>query len=162
MIGYLSVKNVGEKFVGGVLIVDERGIPKEFKYTKPISPTKLQRIIYGKVLEKYLSVEIIAKALLSKIENKPSVILTDEIDLTESDERVFFISKTSPEGEEGLRKVEEGEYVLVVDGGAYRLVGNSELSEEASSEMEEFARNLNILEPFQRLSKALDYVCSEL
>lgn len=66
MIGYLSVKKIDEKHVGGLLVVDESGIPHEFKYTDPIIPNQLQKILYGKSLETYLHVEIISKSLLKK------------------------------------------------------------------------------------------------
>ncbi len=159
MIGYLSVKNIRGKFVGGVLVVNEKAIPVEFKYTEPVVPTELQRIIYGKVLEKYLSIELIAKILLSKLENKPGVILTDSVDLIEAGDNVFYVSKTTS-SQEGITKVDEGEYVLNVGGIAYRLIGNSPLSDEVLEELRDFGENFNMLEPFQRLSSALDYICS--
>ncbi len=160
MIGYLSVKNIGGKFVGGVLVVDERAIPVEFKYTEPVVPTELQKIIYGKALHRYLSVELIAKALLSKLESKPGVVLTDDIDLVEAGENVFYLSKTSS-SQDGIVKVEDGEYVVSSGGIAFRLTGNGSLSEEVLESLRDFAENSNIFEPFQRLSSALEYVCSE-
>ena len=160
MIGYISVKNIGGKFVGGILVVDDSGIPVEFKYTEPVVPTELQKIIYGKVLEKYLSVEIIAKTLLSKLENKPSIILTDSMDLTDSGDNVFFITKTTP-SQSDIVKIEDGEYVISSGGLSFRLVGNSPIPDEELEHLRNFAENLNVFEPFQRLAKALDYVCSK-
>ncbi len=160
MIGYLSVDVINGRHVGGVLITDSSGIPQEFKYTQPITPTKLQEIIYGKSLERYLNIEIIAKTLISKIENKPSIILTDKMELVDAGENVFLVSKTTAQDKES-NKPEEGEYIVEGLGALYRVVGNSQLSEETLSELKELAEKISLLEPFQRLHRALEYVCSE-
>lgn len=160
MIGYLSVKSIEGKYTGGILVVDQDGIPREFKYSEPITPTKLQRIIYGKALEKYLSIEIIAKTLLSKSESKPAVVLTENMDIVEAANNVFHISKAAA-GEEGINKVGEGEYIIGSLGTFYRLMGNSDLPEEVLNELLSLSESIDLLEPFQRLRKALEYVCSE-
>ncbi len=157
MIGYLSIDVESEKHLGGIIVVDDRGVPVEFKYTKPVQPTQLQRIIYGKALEDYLHVEIIAKALLSKLESKPQVVLTDDVKLIESEKGVFYIARTTEGASSG-----EGEYVLITPGMKYRLVGNGEVSQETLEELKSLAERSDILEPFQRLHRALEYVCSSM
>ncbi len=157
MIGYISVEIENEKHTGGLIIVDDRGIPVEFKYTEPVQPTQLQKIIYGKSLEEYLHVEIIAKSLLSKVENKPAVFLTDDMKLIEAGEEVFYITRTIDDS-----TAEEGEYVISAPGMKYRLIGKGALSEETLKEIENFAEHFDILEPFQRLHKALVFVCSNM
>ncbi len=157
MIGYISVEVENEKHTGGIIIVDERGIPVEFKYTEPVQPTQLQKIIYGRSLEEYLHVEIIAKSLLSKVENKPGIFLTDDVKLIEAGEEVFYITRTVDDS-----TAEEGEYVISAPGMKYRLIGKSTLSEETLKEIENFAEHFDILEPFQRLHKALVFVCSNM
>ena len=160
MIGYLSIKNINGKYTGGLLVVDQDGIPQEFKYSEPITPTKLQRIIYGKALEKYLSIEIIAKTLLSKSDTKPSVVLTDNVDIVEAADNVFHISKAAA-GEEGINKIDEGEYMIGSLGTFYRIMGNSDLSEDTLNELLSLSESIDLLEPFQRLQRALEFVCSE-
>ena len=155
MIGYISVEVEKEKHTGGIIVVDERGIPLEFKYTEPVQPTQLQRIIYGKSLEDYLHVEIIAKSLLSKLENKPGLFLTDDVKLIEAEEGIFYITRTVDD-----TVAEEGEYVITTPGMKYRLIGNGKIAEETLKELESFAEHSDILEPFQRLHRALVYVCS--
>ena len=157
MIGYISVEIENEKHTGGIIIVDDRGIPVEFKYTEPVQPTQLQKIIYGKSLEEYLHVEIIAKSLLSKVENKPAVFLTNDMKLIEAGEEVFYITRTVDDS-----TAEEGEYVISAPGMKYRLIGKGALSEETLKEIENFAEHFDILEPFQRLHKALVFVCSNM
>ena len=157
MIGYISVEVEGDKHTGGVIVVDERGIPLEFKYTEPVQPTQLQRIIYGRSLEDYLHVEIIAKSLLSEVENKPGVFLTDDVKLIEAGEGIFYITRTVDD-----TVAEEGEYVISTPGMKYRLFGSGAMSEEVLNKLESFAEHSDILEPFQRLHRALVYVCSNM
>jgi len=81
VIGYLSVLNIKNKHIGGILVINDLGIPVEFKYSEPVTPTKLQEIIYGSSLEYYLHTEIIAKGLIQKVENRPEFILTQDSSL---------------------------------------------------------------------------------
>ncbi|ABV33181.1 MULTISPECIES: hypothetical protein [Pseudothermotoga] len=157
MIGYLSVKKIDEKHVGGLLVVDESGIPHEFKYTDPIIPNQLQKILYGKSLETYLHVEIISKSLLKKIENKPDIIFTDNPVLIESGENVFFTSSFIPSADETESSPEE--CVIPYGSSAIRFVSKQQISQEKEEKLKQILDQVDVLEPFQRLEKALEYVC---
>ena len=159
MIGYLSVKKIEGKHVGGILVVDKRGIPIEFKYTDPLVPTELQKILYGSSLETYLHADIIAASLLNKLENNPPIILTDHPDLIEMDKRVLLVSE-STERVESVREVSEGEYLVPFQGRAIRIVSKEKLSQEILEKVKELSEELDIMEPFERLDRALRYVCS--
>lgn len=95
MIGYLSVLKIEDKHIGGMLVVNDLGIPVEFKYSEPITPTKLQEIIYGSSLEYYLHTEIIARGLIQKLENRPELILTQDssLCLTRTSSQLLFCLK---------------------------------------------------------------------
>lgn len=159
MIGYLSVKKIDSKHVGGILVVDQRGIPIEFKYTDPVVPTELQKILYGSSLETYLHADIIATSLLGKLENNPVVILTDHPDLVEIDKRILLVSE-STEHVENMKKIDEGEYLIPFQGRAIRIVSKEELSQDILEKIKDILEELDIMEPFERLDKALRYVCS--
>lgn len=76
-IAYLDSRKIEGKFIGGLLSVDERGIPVEFKYTDPVVPNELQKILYGSSIDTYLKGELIAKTLLKKMEkNRISFLYT--------------------------------------------------------------------------------------
>jgi len=64
--------------MGGVLIVDRLGIPLEFRHTEPVSPTKVQQVLYGKALERFLKSETLAKCLLNDLENKPDLLVVPD------------------------------------------------------------------------------------
>ena len=159
MIGYLSVKKIDGKHIGGILVVDKRGIPVEFKYTDPVVPTELQKILYGSSLETYLHADIIATSLLGKLENNPIVILTDHPDLVEVDKRVLLVSE-STERVENTKEIGEGEYLIPFQGRAIRIVSKEKPSQEVLEKIKEISEELDIMEPFERLDRALRYVCS--
>ena len=48
---------------GAFLSTDENTTPTEFRCTNIIKPTKLQRTLYGKILEEHIYVELIASPL---------------------------------------------------------------------------------------------------
>lgn len=158
MIGYLSVKKIDDKYIGGLLIVDESGIPYEFKYTDPIAPTPLQRILYGKSLESYLNSEVIAKSLLKKIENKPEIVFTDNSILTNSSENVFFVVQTVPSVEQ-IDQPNTDECIIQFGASAIRISSSREITKEKLERLKQLVEEIDILEPFQRLQKALEYIC---
>jgi hypothetical protein len=79
MIGYLDVQAFDAAgYLGGVLVVDEFGLPVEFRHSIALRPTKLQRTLYGESLDRYLRAAVIAVRLLDDLESKPGVILTSD------------------------------------------------------------------------------------
>ncbi len=158
MIGYLSVKKIDEKYVGGILVVDESGIPHEFKYTDPIVPTTLQKILYGKSLEGYLNTEVIAKSLLKKLDNKPEVVFTDNSVLIDAAENVFF-AVASVSSTEQIEQPSPDECIIPTSIGAIRFTSAKEIPQDKLEKLKQIAEEIDLLEPFQRLQKALEYIC---
>jgi hypothetical protein len=55
MIGYLDVQQLDPAgYLGGLLVVDDFGLPVEFRHSVALRPTKLQRTLYGDALDRYL------------------------------------------------------------------------------------------------------------
>ena len=65
-------------YVGAMLVVNNEGIPLEFKCTEAIKPTHVQQSLYGGTLETHIAVELCAVPLLNKITNKPAILLVNE------------------------------------------------------------------------------------
>jgi hypothetical protein len=79
VIGYLDVQAFEPSgFLGGVLVVDEFGLPIEFRHSLALRPTRLQRTLYGASLDRYLRAAVIAVRLLDDLESRPAVILTGD------------------------------------------------------------------------------------
>ncbi|HOX28998.1 MAG TPA: hypothetical protein PLQ76_07595 [bacterium] len=78
-IGYIDIYRSGRNdYIGGVLVTDRLGIPLEFRHTETVSPTKVQQILYGKALERFLKCETLAKSLLSDISAKPDLLVVPD------------------------------------------------------------------------------------
>lgn len=157
MTGYLVVSNVNNKHLGGLLVVNEFGVPEEFKYTEPVTPTKLQEIIYGSSLFYYLHVEIIAKTLLQKSEARPEVVLVEDPNLL-FEKNVLLISRLP----HGVPEKREGnEAIINAVGVAFKLVASEgqKLEDSTLERLRELASRIDIFEPFERVEKALHFVC---
>ncbi|HOO55909.1 MAG TPA: hypothetical protein PLN69_03740 [bacterium] len=80
-IGYIDIFKSGRNdYIGGVLITDRLGIPIEFRHTETVSPSKVQHVLYGQALEKFLKCETLAKCLLNDIQNKPNLLVVPDAD----------------------------------------------------------------------------------
>ena len=79
MIGYLDVQQLGPAgYLGGLLVVDDFGLPVEFRHTLALQPTKLQKTLYGDALDRYLRAAVIAVRLLDDLDSRPGVVLTSD------------------------------------------------------------------------------------
>ncbi|MEB3206213.1 MAG: hypothetical protein VKK59_02545, partial [Vampirovibrionales bacterium] len=65
-------------YIGGLMVVDSRGLPLEFRYSEPIQPTKLQQILYGAALTPYLKRDVILDTLLKQLETRPRCLIVSE------------------------------------------------------------------------------------
>ena len=79
LLGYVLSLAVAENvFMGGLLVTDGAGLPAEFRYTEPVRATKLQRVLYGDALERFLHGDVVAASLLEKLDSKPDLFLVSE------------------------------------------------------------------------------------
>jgi len=78
-LGFLSVEKSKEKerFIGSILVTNERGVPLEFRCTLPVKPTSIQKPLYGKSLVPYVSLVLCAKPLLNSIEHRLSCLFVN-------------------------------------------------------------------------------------
>ena len=81
MIAYLDVLRLDAAgYLGGILVVDEFGLPLEFRHTLALKPSRLQTTLYGDALDRYLRAAVITTRLLDDLEHAPGVVLvTDPI-----------------------------------------------------------------------------------
>ena len=56
LVAFLSVHSTkdGEGYLGGLLVTDETGIPKEFRCTHPVRPSATQKALYGANLKPHV------------------------------------------------------------------------------------------------------------
>jgi hypothetical protein len=64
--------------IGGVLVTDVFGLPLEFRHTDPVTPSRLQRVLYGGALEGYIASEVLVGALLSSVAARPEIYIAGD------------------------------------------------------------------------------------
>lgn len=68
-------------FMGGLLTVNELGLPTEFLYSDPIKPSKLQVSIYGTTLGCYLMVDVVGKGLIEASQARGAPVVVGHTEL---------------------------------------------------------------------------------
>ena len=167
-LGYVLSLSVAEDvFMGGAIVTDAHGLPLEFRYTEPVRATKLQRILYGDVLEKYIHGDVIAGSLIGRLEQKPDLFLVSEPALLDTagaaGKRAVLLlaSRVPPLKEFGATQdVSDTEYFLQVsDSGSpvrVRLPGqDAALRAEATRLLTEAGRTMDPTEPLARVEAAV-------
>jgi hypothetical protein len=79
VIAYLDVQRLDPAgYLGGILVVDEFGLPLEFRHTLALRPSRLQTTLYGDALDRYLRAAVITTRLLDDLERRPAVVLVSD------------------------------------------------------------------------------------
>jgi len=76
-LGFLTVIDQFPGLTGGYLILNRAGRPLEFHCTIPLSPDKIQQILYGETLQPFLYGERIAQTLIQRSKLPVLSIFTD-------------------------------------------------------------------------------------
>ncbi len=170
-IGYFSSMQIGEQFIGGIMITDSRSIPLEFKYSEPIKPTKIHKIIFGKVLEKYINEEVIRKNLLKDIKSHVSVFFISDPKLLNTENMgntpLIVLQNTSLPGLEkagDIQRVKEKEFLVqpITSKTPLKLIFASaevDIQEKTMNIIKSLIRKVDIFEPFVRVETALKSLC---
>jgi hypothetical protein len=170
-IGYFASQKNDERYIGGVMVTDHLAIPIEFKYTEPIHPTRIHKIIFGKVLEKYIGEEVIKKNLLKEIKNLPAVYFVTELELLGEDTvnnipmvalQTTTLPSLSAAGE--FQRVKDKEIIIqpLTSKNPLKLTFFSpepDLQEKVMNILRSFIDKIDIYEPFSRIETALKALC---
>ena len=165
-------------YLGAVLITDQKGFPVEFRYTDPIIPTKIQKVLYGKGIQKYLKVDVILDSLLKILSNNFELLIVSDEELLsyegELSAPILRISQTKSPiiGEKGaLSKIKDTEYLIQTTSSQSPIrvqlrEGDKNLSDEnAINTMAEFLCNMSdfidVYEPLSRLKQSIDLICQK-
>jgi len=172
-VGYFCHFRSGEKHMGGILITDQVGIPIEFKYTEPVTATKLHRILYGSVLDKYLHETAIRDRLAREVRSIPEYFIAnyDEKEYLGpvASKEMVAIQKCSfpPEEAKGaFTRVREREAIIQLDSDGIFLRLAFSTPDEAvqldlAAWLQDLACTMDILEPLERIQAALTNICGE-
>jgi hypothetical protein len=79
-LGFLTILQESNGFLGGYLITNQWGRPLEFRLSTAVQPNRIHQILYGQTLQGYLCGELIGKTLVEKSTAQAHFILTDKSD----------------------------------------------------------------------------------
>ena len=160
--------------MGGAMVTDAHALPIEFRYTEPVRATKLQRVLYGDVLEKYIQCDVIAGNLVGRLEQKPDLLIVADANLLPALDngrfKVVTISptRTNPLKEYGAQQdLGETEFHLQLtdSGGPVRVkmgsAGDPAKKAEVARILSECGRTMDLLEPLQRVETAVRMLWEE-
>jgi hypothetical protein len=167
--GYLVVRADDGAYLGGLMVTDRDGLPLDFRYTDPVTPTRLQRALYGGVLDRYLRGEILLGTLLDALEERPSVLIVDDRDLLADgpdDIPVAFVEATGLDalGAPGARAGDPESGVLVQTPAARSPLrfqpSHADAADAVAEALVTLAERIDPLEPAERVKNALDVIAS--
>ncbi len=155
---------------GGALVIDESGKPLEFRCTSPIRPNAVQKMLYGRSLQPYILVELIGRPLLKGLREQFDFIVVNSpffLNLREHFDRpCLFVRRQGEEMTAGSDGEDRSPSELV-DSPKYDPVvmqGFEEYPEDTKKAYPIFqalSKRMNILEPFERIARALERVHEE-
>lgn len=164
----LSIAVADNVFMGGAMVTDTQGLPLEFRYTEPVRATKLQRVLYGDVLERYIHGDVVAANLINRLEQKPELFLVSDASLlpalVASGKKTALLLPTRlpPLKELGAEQnVADDELLLQVSetGSPLRVRFAAEMDaprkEDVVRMVAEISRSMDIVEPLTRLEAAV-------
>jgi len=176
-LAYIVVEAEEGSFRGAVLTSDLRGIPVDFRYSEPIRPTKLEKILYGNALEVYIKEELLLESLISAMEVRPALWICKEQNLlvplrtiTKGKVIVLMSSNHHPldsAGDFGSTG-ESGVYFVQADSvsAPLRVVFYSNATENDIKSVVNLLVNasqtMELTEPFNRIQKAFSTIASEI
>ena len=176
-LAYIIVEAEEGSFRGAVLASDLRGIPIDFRYTEPIRPTKLEKVLYGNALEVYLKEELILESLVGAVEVRPALWICKEQNLlmplravTKSKVITLMSSNHHPLDSAGDFETtgENGVYLVQADSvsAPLRIAFHSNVNENeiksVVSLLVNASQTMELTEPFGRIQKALHAIASEM
>ena len=169
-LGYMTIEGADGEIRGASFVVDYRGVPMDFRYTDPIRPTRLERILYGNALDVYLREELILQSLLNAVEARPSLWICGDMDLlqplrTTGKVRAAYLTHSAHAPLDAVGHTESagenGAVLLQADAisAPLRVVFPQEIRQDemtgALNILIEAAQSMELMEPFGRIQKAL-------
>jgi hypothetical protein len=141
----------------------------DFRYTEPITPTRLQSILYGKSLEPHLKEEVIQKTLLKELKTPPDLFIISATELAGgwSGDAKYPVLAVQKSQESSLGKAGEvfragprELLIQLVEGAAplrvlFAASVEGAAQEQAVVKLVEAGYHMDLTEPLERVTAAL-------
>lgn len=156
--------------MGAILVTNQIGVPVEFKYTEPVTATRLHRILYGTVLERYLHETVIRDRLAREVRALPDYFIapfTEREYLGSLAGRAMMAIQQAnlPAGDSPgpFMRIRDKEIIAQLEDGPVLRISFSTAEDGEQHHMinwlQEFARTMDVLEPLERIRTALESLC---
>jgi hypothetical protein len=76
-VGFLTVLQEGNGYLGGYLVTNQWGRPLEFRLSSAVQPNRVHQILYGGTLQAYVCADLIGKTLVDKTNVGVQLVVTD-------------------------------------------------------------------------------------
>jgi hypothetical protein len=171
--GYFCHLRIDEKHIGAVLVTNQIGVPLEFKYTDPVVATKLHKILYGSVLEKYLHETVIRDRLGREVRTSPNYFITsyDEKEFLGciADREMMAVQKCAlPPAEYSgpFSRIREREVIVKLEEEPSFLrlafsTADETIQQNMVAWLQEIAGTMDVMEPLDRITSALISICGD-
>lgn len=171
----IAYSSSSKGYLGAILITDYKGFPLEFRYTDPIVPTKIQQVLYGHGLEKYLKMDVITDSLIKALSQDISVLFIEDEDvLAYNNAKIPIVrlstTKASPLSATGdYQKVKKNEVLLQTSHAKcpVRLLFKENFECEGAvfesivGMLVEAGKFMDVDEPLARVQKTLELICNQ-
>ena len=174
-LGYMIIEGSESMIRGAALVTDAKGFPLDFARTEPLRPDHLARILYGESFGKYAKEKLILESLLDAVEIQPQLWICSDKDLLAplkaNSKTVTVLLDESPH----VPLDAPGHIETTADPGVFMIQAEpngaplrAEFSENTRPEEVQqtaavlafAATSMNVLEPFTRLEKALNFLAT--
>ena len=174
-LGYMIIEGSETLIRGAALITDAKGFPLDFARTEPLRPDTLARILYGESFGKYAKEKLILESLTDAIEIQPQLWICNDRDIlmplkANSKVKTVMLEESPHVPLEAAGHIETtadaGVFLIQVEQNGAPL--RAEFPEgtrpdeiqQVAAFLAESAVSMNILEPFARLQKALNFLAT--
>ena len=166
LIAYFSILRTpnSEGYLGGMLVLDQKGVPIEFRCSLPVRPTQAQKALYGNTLEPYVFNQLIGLPLTQALTKQPACYIVKNTMLLELREHISSpvvhieqyggslsaSDSSSPDNHIQLSSEITGFQPIT----AKFMNGYESDYEIIRDKLEETFKRIDLLEPFERIATA--------
>ena len=173
LLGFLGFYETQEHdgYLGTILITNMQGVPQEFRCTHPVKPTMIQKPLYGNTLEPYIGITLCSIPLIESIQNKPALIIVQKeflLDIRPTNPcPVIFIRRAGEVMEIKTPETKLKRERVDCSTGRFQPIicsPHPEFEEDLHSARELLERiftHFDPLEPFERMSKAIETLAKQ-
>ena len=175
MIGFYALVPTkdGKGHLGALLVTDHIGKPEEFRVTFPVRPTRVQRQLYGQALLGHIGVSLCGAPLYQSLINQGHVklLLVSHSELlpikSYASCLVVHVQRTGERFEVATGAKSQADVTGSVPGGFQPLTSTypqrytDEQKTEARQLTEKFLKNIDLVEPFDRIHNAITALAEE-